>query len=151
MDFSSISLRPEASNAWASCRAPCTGTGPIAATPPLRLHAICTFIPVYFALPSVRDCVPVPHRADGAVYQGSSLAAEHPDGIGDIKGENLADYRAQQVPPPADRRLAAMEMRCCGSLGCIAAHQHDDHDHRVEQSDRRRLFRAGLDQRADLL
>src|SRR6266702_2187577 len=99
----------------------------------------------------VRDRVPVPHRADGAVDQGSSLAAEHLDGIGNIGGENLADYRAQQVPPPADRRLAAMEMRCCGSLGCIAAHQHDDHDHRVEQPDRRRLFRAGLDQRADLL
>jgi glyoxylase-like metal-dependent hydrolase (beta-lactamase superfamily II) len=99
----------------------------------------------------VRDCVPVPHRADGAVYQGSSLAAEYLDGIGDIRGENLADCPAQQVPPSADRRLAAMEMRCCGSLGCIAAHQHDDHDHRVEQSDRRRLFRAGLDQRADLL
>src|SRR5260370_34067893 len=25
----------------------------------------------------VRDCVPVPYRADGAVDQGSSLAAEH--------------------------------------------------------------------------
>ena len=46
----------------------------------------------------VRDRVPVPHRADGAVYQGSSLAAEHLDGIGDIRGKHLADYRCAASP-----------------------------------------------------
>ena len=108
---------------------------------------------MYLAFPGiqVRDCVPVPYRADGAVDQGSSLAAEHLDGIGDIRGEHRADDRAQQVPAPADGRLAATEMRSCGCLGAIAAHQHDDHDHGVEQSGRRRLFRAGLDQRSDFL
>lgn len=80
----------------------------------------------------VRDRVPVPYRADRAVYQGSSLAPEHLDRIRDIAGEHLADYRPQQIPPPADRRLAAMEMRCRSGLGCIASHQHYDHDHRVE-------------------
>jgi len=99
----------------------------------------------------VRDRVPVPDRADGAVDQGSSLAAEHLDGIEDIRGEHPADYRAEQVPASADGRLAAMEMRSCGCLGAIAAHQHDDHDHRVEQSGHRGPFRVGLDQRADFL
>ena len=99
----------------------------------------------------VRDRAPVPYRADRSVYQGSSLAAEHLDGIEDIWGEHPADDRAQQVPAPADGRLAAMEMRSCGCLGAIAAHQHDDHDHGVEQSGHQRLFRAGLDQRADFL
>ena len=37
---------PAVINVWASWCAPCTGTGPMAATSPLRLHAICTFIPV---------------------------------------------------------------------------------------------------------
>jgi hypothetical protein len=48
--------------------------------------------------------------------------------------EHLTDDRAQQVPSPADGRLAAPENPAGESLRDISAHQHDHHRDRVQES-----------------
>src|SRR5487761_1582167 len=51
----SRSFRPEAAKACASWRAPCTGSGPIAATSPARVAATWMLMPAYPALPEYRS------------------------------------------------------------------------------------------------
>ena len=50
----------------------------------------------------VRDGVPVPGRAHGAVGQRGSLASQDRDRVRDEPGEHFAGDRAEQVPAPAD-------------------------------------------------
>src|SRR4051794_26313517 len=49
------SARPDAAKAYASWRAPCTGTGPTAASSPSRVAAICKFMPGYPVLAENRS------------------------------------------------------------------------------------------------
>ena len=98
----------------------------------------------------VGNRLPVPGRADRAVYQGRSVAADDLGRVWNARAENFRDGRPQEVPAAADGRLAAAEYPARESLGDVAAHQHYHHGHGIPKADDGRLPCAGFQERADL-
>src|SRR5271154_6376296 len=65
----------------------------------------------------VGNRLPVPGRADRAVCQGRSVAADDLGRVWNVRAENFRDGRPQEVPAAADGRLAAAEYPARESLG----------------------------------
>ena len=152
MACSSISLRPEASNAYASCRAPCTGTGPIAATSPLRLHAICTFIPVYFAFPEYRSGIALQSHTGQTVPSTRAVPSRPSTWTGS------RTYGASTLPMTgrsrSQRRLTVgwLQWKCAAAAVWVPLRRISMTTMTTESSSPATGgFFAGLDQRADFL
>ena len=100
MEVPSAAFRPDASNA--SGVVPCAvhrnrpdrGYVAIQISCDLQVHAR----ELHFPRKQVRNSVPVPRRADSAVYQGSSPASQHLRRVGDESGERPADNPQQEIP-----------------------------------------------------